>query len=132
MHGDWQGCYPKQDLRTDHGRWRNTHTDSTPAVYHFNGGGKKFMSYIEEKLWYRQPSMRQRAVKELREAKIKIIAQEKRYSLGVEDMCPGYIEARKRGMTGTKFRAQVAATQVATPLSAKQCFVLLHKHDVQA
>jgi hypothetical protein len=53
-----------------------------------------------------------------------------RYSLGMEDMCPGYIHAREKGMTGKNFKSDAAA-QSARPLSAAQCFVLFHLHDVK-
>jgi len=48
-------CNPQQDIRlTKEGRWHNERTGGTPAVIHFNGGGKRHHLQMEAKMWYKQ------------------------------------------------------------------------------
>ncbi len=43
------------DLVLEDGYFRNKNTNSKPAVFHFNGGGKRHHLEMESKMWYRQP-----------------------------------------------------------------------------
>lgn len=49
-------CNPVGDLRFDSkaGRYRNTRTNSIPAIFHFNGGGKAHHLEMEGKMWYKK------------------------------------------------------------------------------
>lgn len=52
-----RSCNPQEDLEIQpDGRLFNTHTNSYPAVMHFNGGAKELLRRFESKLWYKQPA----------------------------------------------------------------------------
>ena len=47
-------CDPRPHLREVDGVWRNTLTGSTPAVFHFNGGGKRHHLPMEARTWWKR------------------------------------------------------------------------------
>jgi hypothetical protein len=52
---DLPSCHPFPDLRlTSENKWHNVRTNTTPAVFHFNGGGKMHHLAMEGKMWYKQ------------------------------------------------------------------------------
>ena len=51
-------CNPISDVKlTNDKRWKNARTGSTPAVFHFNGGGKSHHLDMEGKMWYQSEDM---------------------------------------------------------------------------
>ena len=36
------------------GKWKNKRTNSFPAVFHFNGGGKQHHLDMESSMWYKR------------------------------------------------------------------------------
>ena len=47
-------CEPMKDIRVDSGKITNTRTGTSPAVLHFNGGGKQHHLDIDAQLWFRR------------------------------------------------------------------------------
>lgn len=47
-------CHPFPDLKLQNLKWSNQRTNTTPAVFHFNGGGKVHHLPMEGKMWYKQ------------------------------------------------------------------------------
>ena len=46
-------CNPVEDVKMQDGRWRNTLTGNSPAVVHFNGGGKTVHLKMEGVMWWK-------------------------------------------------------------------------------
>ena len=57
-------CEPMEEIRVDSGGLRNTRTGTSPAVLHFNGGGKQHHLGIDAQLWFRRDNASMQALRD--------------------------------------------------------------------
>ena len=87
-------CDPRPHLREVDGVWRNTLTGSTPAVFHFNGGGKRHHLPMEARTWWKRCRTAQTA--DALACRFDALLNGVRRSFG--DVCPGHLaKAQRRG-----------------------------------
>ena len=87
-------CDPRPHLREIDGVWRNTLTGSTPAVFHFNGGGKRHHLPMEARTWWKRCRTAQMPDALDKVAATKLLFNGVRRSFG--DVCPGHL-SKARG-----------------------------------
>lgn len=87
-------CNPYTDLElSPEKRWRNKRTNTYPAIFHFNGGGKEHHLHMEGSVWYKSPSHNEpKEVKKLLEHPITVPSKPSGV-LSFVDICTDY--ARK-------------------------------------
>jgi hypothetical protein len=88
-------CNPYEDiLIKNDGRFFNRRTNTTPSVFHFNGGGKIHHLEMEGKLWYKQPRYNTRdEIDKLRSSLISApLAENPSRKIRFDSMCPKYFK----------------------------------------
>ena len=82
-------CDPWPDLKERDGTLTNTRTESVPAVYHFNGGGKRHHLKVEAMMWWKTCSEAQSP-----EARAAVEATTLRFhesTVAFADVCPRHL-----------------------------------------
>ena len=71
----------------------NARTDSRPAVFHFNGGGKKHHLAVEARAWWKACAEANTpgALDALRRTTLRFGGRERAFA----DVCPGHVEAHR-------------------------------------
>lgn len=90
-------CNPNEDLvfPKNNSPWYNKRTKSTPAVFHFNGGGKRYHLDMESKMWYKEKSYNSReTLDRLKNHMISIPSENTQVQRRIQfdELCPGYID----------------------------------------
>jgi hypothetical protein len=91
---DLPNCHPFPDLRiTKENKWHNQRTNTTPAVFHFNGGGKAHHLNMEGQMWYKQSKYHYGEFrKQLAEAEI-IVPTNANGKMKFEELCANYMKS---------------------------------------
>ena len=82
-------CNPLQHLEIRDGVFVNTLTNTKPAVFHFNGSGKKKHLDFESQAWWkhRAEAISEEAKERVRSTELIFHDRRRRF----DDICPGYI-----------------------------------------
>lgn len=89
-------CDPTRDLQiTIDGRFYNKLTKSRPAIFHFNGGGKKVHLQMEAAIWYKHEEFNSPEVAQtLRSTLVNTpTATDKGQQTRFDMLCPGYLKS---------------------------------------
>jgi len=70
------------------GVWRNTLTKSEPAVFHFNGGGKKHHLAMEGRAWYKRRGYSPGDVERIYDTELRFNGEMRPF----RDVCPGHLK----------------------------------------
>ena len=83
---------------TGDGRFYNSLTKSRPAIFHFNGGGKKVHLKMEDQVWYKREENNAPAkIRELRSFLVATpTAKDPQRRTRFDLLCPGYLTTIKR------------------------------------
>ena len=83
-------CDPNAHLRNEDGVYINTLTKNQPAVFHFNGSGKKKHLVMEGKAWWkhRPDAVTEEAKEKVRSTELIFHDRRRRF----DDVCPGYLK----------------------------------------
>ena len=85
-------CNPILDVRlTEDRKWKNILTSSTPAVFHFNGGGKSHHLDMEGKMWYQSEDMNTIEIRKQLSSHAIRIPTAASGILTFKDICGGYL-----------------------------------------
>lgn len=80
-------CDPHADVtETGSGHWINKRTGSVPAVFHFNGGGKRYHLDMEGRMWYK------RVASSAISSRWISVPTSPNKRLVLNDICPGYLK----------------------------------------
>lgn len=94
---DLPRCKPREDLQLDmtERKWHNTRTNTVPAIFHFNGGGKVNHLDMEGKIWYKEGNYYEGEKRQaLADYKIQIpVDDEKNRLISYNDMCGDYLNS---------------------------------------
>ena len=87
-------CNPISDVKlTNDKRWKNARTGSTPAVFHFNGGGKSHHLDMEGKMWYQSEDMNTIEIRKQLSSHAIRIPTAASGILTFKDICGGYLNS---------------------------------------
>jgi hypothetical protein len=92
-------CSPAEDLVSPKDRqpgssWYNKKTKSPPAVFHFNGGGKRYHLDMESKMWYKDKKYN--TAKELERLKSHLVSipnEDAQRRIRFDQLCPDYLDS---------------------------------------
>jgi hypothetical protein len=86
-------CNPYQDLELSfEKKWKNKRTNTFPAIFHFNGGGKIHHLPMEGKVWYKESKYNQpQQLEALRHSRITVPSQPQE-TLSFSDICSDYLQ----------------------------------------
>jgi hypothetical protein len=87
-------CDPRPDLVEERGSWINKRTGSAPAVFHFNGGGKRHHLAMEARTWWKRCENAQALAALARVEATELLFNGRRQTFGA--ICPGHL-AQARG-----------------------------------
>ncbi len=135
-------CVPMEDLNYQFdGSWWNAHTGSTSAVFHFNGGGKKFHLTMDYHMWYKRQEYNTPWVKSLVYNSTLLYGGRPR---SFKDICPGHLEKTVRNLPShevgwykrlrSKFHRRFKGAHlfaIRQRLSSVDLFLLLSRNKVQ-
>lgn len=98
---DLPSCHPRNDMQLDvkERKWRNERTHTTPAIFHFNGGGKTHHLSMEEKVWYKDEQYYEGSkLQELSDYQIAIpIEKDHHRMMTYQEMCgDSYLKHQKK------------------------------------
>lgn len=87
-------CDPTQDVQvTGDGRFYNKLTKSRPAIFHFNGGGKKVHLKMEGQVWYKHKE--NNTPEKIRQLRSFMVATPNKinpqHRTRFDQLCPGYL-----------------------------------------
>lgn len=81
-------CNPWKHMRESGGVWKNEFTHTTPAVFHFNGGGKKHHLEMEARAWYKQKIDSAADTVQVYSTKLRFNGKMREF----RDICPKHLE----------------------------------------
>eukprot|EP00603_Paraphysomonas_imperforata_P007361 CAMPEP_0114413500 /NCGR_PEP_ID=MMETSP0103-20121206/889_1 /TAXON_ID=37642 ORGANISM="Paraphysomonas imperforata, Strain PA2" /NCGR_SAMPLE_ID=MMETSP0103 /ASSEMBLY_ACC=CAM_ASM_000201 /LENGTH=370 /DNA_ID=CAMNT_0001581581 /DNA_START=195 /DNA_END=1308 /DNA_ORIENTATION=+ len=102
-------CKPIDDIQVvGQGRLYNKRTDTYPAVFHFNGGGKRHHLDLEGKLWYKKSQFNtNEEIEHLRSHRLRApIATDMSRTLAFEQICPAYFKQSSSTSAAFKDRTE--------------------------
>jgi hypothetical protein len=81
-------CNPWTHMQETGGVWKNEYTQTTPAVFHFNGGGKKHHLEMEARAWYKRKPDMAADMEEVYSTKLRFNGAMREF----RDICPKHLE----------------------------------------
>ena len=90
-------CLPMDEhVRFSKGRWENYMTETTPSVFHFNGGGKRYHVEMESRLFYKRQAFWARDDRHaVYQTKVKMGGE----WMSFGDVCPQHLERTRNGQS---------------------------------
>lgn len=93
-------CQPWEHVVNDNGVWRNQLTNTTPALYHFNGGGKAHHLEMEAAMWYKRRSSSPAELRQLYDTELVFHDRFRKFG----EICPGHLEKAAGGGKAGRIR----------------------------
>ena len=91
-------CDPTKHIKLNkHNNFINTLTNTKPAIYHFNGGGKRVHLSMEKSIWYKKNSLYNTKIiiDDLKKHLISVpLKNDKNRKISFNDLCPNYLSNR--------------------------------------